>query len=99
MRSRVRRRPSSTGRMNEVPYDERMVTVLHKLRHLDGDNLWVLKKMVSPAGSVQIVPAALLISDTAMNVHRLMRLVKHLDKAGATHTRSITTRRYADAGH
>ena len=52
--------PSPTfidGRMNEVPYDERMVTVLHKLRHLDGDNLLkVLKKMVSPAGSVQIVP-------------------------------------------
>ena len=43
--------PSPTfidGRMEEVPYDERMVTVLHKLVHLDGDNLLkVLKKMVS----------------------------------------------------
>ena len=95
--------PSPTfidGRMNEVPYDERMVTVLHKLRHLDGDNLLkVLKKMVSPAGSVQIVPPRLLlISDTAMNVHRLMRLVKHLDKAGATHQIHYYEARYADAG-
>ena len=95
--------PSPTfidGRMNEVPYDERMVTVLHKLRHLDGNDLLkVLKKMISPSGSVQIVPPRLLlISDSAMNVHRLMRLVKHLDKAGATHQIHYYEARYADAG-
>lgn len=95
--------PSPTfidGRMNEVPYDERMVTVLHKLRHLDGDNLLkVLKKMVSSSGSVQIVPPRLLlISDSAMNVHRLMRLVKHLDQAGATHQIHYYEARFADAG-
>jgi general secretion pathway protein D len=95
--------PSPTfldGRMEEVPYDERMVTVLHKLVHLEGDNLIkVLKKMVSASGSVQVVPPRLLlISDTAMNVHRLMRLVKHLDKAGATHQIHYYEARYADAG-
>ncbi len=95
--------PSPTfidGRMNEVPYDERMVTVLHKLRHLEGDNLIkVLKKMVSSSGSVQIVPPRLLlVSDSAMNVHRLMRLVKHLDQAGATHQIHFYEARYADAG-
>ena len=68
--------------MNEVPYDD-MVTVLHKLRHLDGNDLLkVLKKMISPSDSVQIVPPRLLlISDSAMNVHRLMLTEKHLDKA------------------
>ena len=91
--------PSPTfidGRMNEVPYDERMVTVLHKLRHLDGDNLQGAQEDGEPSGPCSIVPPRFADLGYGDERHRLMRW-SNTSIRRARRTRSITRAQYADA--
>jgi general secretion pathway protein D len=91
--------PTFLDGAHQVPFDERMVTVIHKLEHVDGTLIQkAIKSLVSSSGKLEVLPPKmLLLSDSALNVRRLMRIIKHLDTQGASQRIHFYQAKYADA--
>lgn len=72
-------------RGGDVPDDERMVTKIFRLRYNDSDPIKnVLQQFVSREGEiVPFPPDMLIISDFALNIRRLDKLLEQLDQPGS----------------
>jgi general secretion pathway protein D len=68
----------------EVPAEDRFVTYVHRLKHVRPEDLApVLAKLTSRDGLVLPSGSALIVTDTGLNVRRMMRILEQLDVAGA----------------
>lgn len=68
-----------------IPLDERMITKLLRLKYSEADPIKnVLQQFITREGEiVPFVPDVLIISDNALNLARLERLVEQLDQPGS----------------
>lgn len=91
--------PTYLGSTEGMPWDERLVTLIHKLKHLDASVIQkVVKPMVGKNGKLETLPPRLLIlSDNALNVRRLLRVINHLDTEGGSQRIHFYEARYAEA--
>ena len=74
------------GPASPVPEEDRYVTRLYRLAHIDAnETATVLTKFKSKDGDITAYqPGNLLImTDTAVNIHRMMRIIEEIDLGGA----------------
>ncbi len=74
------------GPVEPVPYSDRFVTRLYRLKHIDAtEAAGVLNKFKSKAGDITVWPQTnlLIITDTAAGIRRLLRIIEELDSGGA----------------
>ena len=91
--------PTYLGSTEGMPYDERLVTLIHKLKHMDASVIQkVIKSMVGKNGKLEVLPPRLLvISDNALNIRRLLKVIEHLDTEGGSQRIHFYEARYAEA--
>ncbi len=74
------------GTATPVPYEDRFITRLYRLTHVDAATVSdVLSKFKSPDGTIHTYDASnlLIITDTGTNIRRMLRIVEELDAGGA----------------
>ncbi len=92
--------PTLLGDDGETPSIEQPVTKLFRLRYVDPDQLRaVLGNFTSPQGAdIQTIPPdVLLITDIALNVRRIERLLEALDRPGSNDLVRVVQVQYAPA--
>ncbi|WP_437734169.1 type II secretion system secretin GspD [Sorangium sp. So ce1335] len=74
------------GAAAPVPAEDRFVTRLYRLSHIDANDAGgVLSKFKSKDGDVTVYPPGnlLIITDTGTNIQRMLRIVEEIDVGGA----------------
>jgi general secretion pathway protein D len=92
--------PTYTGTSGETPANEQPVTKVIRLQYADADQLrGVIGNFLSPQGAdVQSVPPDMLIvTDIALNLRRIERILDAVDRSGAGDLVRIIQIRYASA--
>ncbi|MBM64856.1 MAG: type II secretion system protein GspD [Myxococcales bacterium] len=91
--------PTYLGSTEGMPYDERLVTLIHKLKHMDASVIQkVIKSMVGKNGKLEVLPPRLIVlSDNALNIRRLLKVIEHLDTEGGSQRIHFYEARYAEA--
>jgi general secretion pathway protein D len=88
------------GPVEPVPYTDRFVTRLYRLKHIDATEASnVLNKFKSKAGDITVWPQTnlLIITDTAASIRRLLRIIEELDSGGAGESIYIQPIHYTSA--
>jgi general secretion pathway protein D len=74
------------GTAAPVPVEDRFVTRLYRLSHIDANDAGaVLNKFKSKDGDITVYPPGnlLIMTDTGSNIQRMLRLVEEIDTGGA----------------
>jgi general secretion pathway protein D len=74
------------GTASPVPNEDRYVTRLYRLAHIDAtDTANVLGKFKTKDGDITVYPPGnlLIITETGSNIHRMMRILEEIDVGGA----------------
>ncbi|HEY6004724.1 MAG TPA: type II secretion system secretin GspD, partial [Anaeromyxobacter sp.] len=92
--------PTYTGSSSETPANEQPVTKVIRLQYADADQMrGVIGNFLSPQGAdIQAVPPDMLIvTDIALNLRRIERILDAVDRSGAGDLVRIVQIRYAAA--
>ncbi|HET7826217.1 MAG TPA: type II secretion system secretin GspD [Anaeromyxobacter sp.] len=92
--------PTYTGPSSETPANEQPVTKVIRLQYADADQMrGIVGNFLSPQGAdVQSIPPDMLIvTDIALNLRRIERILDAVDRAGAGDLVRIVQIRYAAA--
>ena len=74
------------GPSSPVPDEDRYVTRMYRLSHIDAtDTAQLLTKFKSKDGDITVYPPGnlLIITETGANIHRMMRILEEIDVGGA----------------
>ncbi|ABS24943.1 type II secretion system secretin GspD [Anaeromyxobacter sp. Fw109-5] len=91
--------PTYTGDQT-TPYSEQPITKVIRLNYADADQLrGIMGNFISPQGAdiQSIPPNMLIITDIALNIRRIERLIDAVDRAGAGELVRIVQIRFASA--
>lgn len=89
------------GPANPVPGEERYITRMYRLQHVDPNEVaTLLGKFKSKDGDISVYPPGnlIIITDTGAQIQRLLRIVEEIDVGGAGDQLWVEPIHYAGAG-